>query len=250
MSSSAEQQAATPQQPQASGSGTNPSGTQHGEPAQHDPAQHDPEKKSDILPQQKRVFGVLTNYTTVSGGTRPKPAGWKTDSEIAWKQSTDYTAIGFSLVTSAIAFGQDSHPSLDTENGGNAPFWAYTWRGFTDKTDQVLQGTLLFPALLHQDTRYYAMGTGSKWKRTLHAVDSVVIAHSYSGNPVFNVAGLAGKAGTQAVSTTYYPAGSESFGVLAEKFTYACLRQAGFTVLREFSPDLAHKLHLHVKGSD
>ena len=73
----------------------------------------------------------------------------------------------------------------------------------------MVQGTLFFPALLHQDTRYYAMGTGSKLKRTLHAMDSVVIARSYSGNPVFNIAGLAGKVGTQAVSTTYYPAGSE-----------------------------------------
>ena len=229
----------TPQQAaqQQPGSGATP---QHGDPGQQPSA----------LPQQKRVFGILANYTSVSGGTKPRPAGWKTDAEVAWKQSTDYSSIGFSFVTSAIAFGQDSHPSLDIVNGGNAPFWAYTWRGFTDKTDQVLQGTLLFPALLHQDTRYYAMGTGSKLKRTLHAVDSVVVAHSYSGRPVFNVAGLAGKVGTQAVSTTYYPAGSESFGVLAQKFTYACLRQAGFTVLREFSPDLSQRLHLHVKGSN
>lgn len=236
-SSADDLQQATPQQTGGSNASSDP---QHGEPTQ----------QTNILPQQKRIFGVLTNYTSVSGGTKPKPAGWKTDSAIAWKQTTDYTSIGFSVVTSAIAFGEDSHPLLDTVNGGNAPFWAYTWRGFVDKTDQVVQGTLFFPALLHQDTRYYAMGTGSKWKRALHAADSVVIAHSYSGNPVFNVAGLAGKVGTQAVSTTYYPAGSEGFGELVEKFTYACLRQAGFTVLREFSPDLSQHLHLHVKGSN
>ena len=218
--------------------------------ASADPQHGEPTQQPNILPQQKRIFGVLTNYTSVSGGTRPKPAGWRTDSEIAWKQSTDYTAFGFSFVTSAIAFGQDSHPSLDTVNGGNAPYWAYAWRGLLDKTDQVVQGTLLFPALLHEDTRYYAMGTGSKWKRTLHAMDSVVVARTYGGHPIPNIAGIAGKVGTQAVSTTYYPAGSEGFGELAEKFTYACLRQAGFTVLREFSPDLSKVLHLHVKGSN
>lgn len=198
-----------------------------------------------ILPQQKRVFGVLPNYTSVSGGTKPKAAGWKTDSEVALRQSTDYVGNLYSIATSAIAYGQDSHPSLDTVNGGNAPVWAYVWRGLLDKTDQVALGTVLFPALLHQDTRYYAMGAGSKVKRTLHAAESVVIAHSYSGRPVFNVAGLAGKVGTQAVSTTYYPAGSEDFGVLATKFTYSCLRQAGFTILREFSPDIAVHLHKH-----
>lgn len=198
-----------------------------------------------ILQQQKRVFGVLPNYTSISGGTRPKPAGWKTDSEVAWKQSTDYVGLIYTFSTSAIAYGQDTHPSLDTVNGGNAPAWAYMWRGLLDRTDQTALGTLLFPALLHQDTRYYAMGTGSKVKRTLHAAESVVVAHSYSGRPVFNVAGLAGKVGAQAVSTTYYPAGSEDFGVLASKFTYACLRQAGFTILREFSPDIAQHLHRH-----
>ncbi len=235
-SAPADEQAATQQQTD-SNTGSN---AQHGEPIQ----------QPEILPQQKRIFGVMSNYTSVSGGTKAQPAGWRTDSQIAWKQSTDYTSFGFGLVTSAIAFGQDSHPSLDTVSGGNAPYWAYAWRGLVDKTDQVVQGTLFFPALLHQDTRYYAMGTGSKLKRTLHAMDSVVIARSYSGNPVFNIAGLAGKVGTQALSTTYYPAGSEGFGVLAEKFVYALLRQAGFTVLREFSPDLSQRLHIHVKGSN
>ena len=201
-----------------------------------------------IRPQQQRMFGVLANFTSVSGGTKPTPAGWKTDFKLANKQSLDYTAFGFSIATSGIAYAQDSHPALDTVNGGNAPFWAYTWRGLVDKTDQVYQGTLFFPALLHQDTRYYAMGQGSKFKRTMHAVGAIVIAHSYSGRPVFNVAGLAGKVGTQAVSTTYYPAGSQDFGVLATKFAYANLRQAGFTVLREFSPDLTALLHRRHKN--
>ncbi len=198
-----------------------------------------------ILQQQKRVFGVLPNYTSVSGGTTPAPAGWRTDSVVAFKQSTDYVGILYSIATSAIAYAQDSHPLVDTVNGGNAPLWGYVWRGLVDRTSQTAQGSLLFPALLHQDTRYFAMGTGSKVRRTVHAAASVVVAHSYSGRPVFNVAGLAGKVGTQALSTTYYPTGSEDFGVLAQKFTYACLRQAGFTILREFSPDISQHLHRH-----
>ena len=45
-------------------------------------------------------------------------------------------------------------------------------------------------------------------------------------------------------STTYYPPGSEEFGVLATKFAYSCARDMGFTVFREFYPDIAiHVLH-------
>lgn len=195
------------------------------------------------------MFGVLPNFASVSGGVKPKPAGWKTDFAIANKQALDYTSFGYLLLTSYIAQVQDAHPSLDRVNGGDAVYWAYLWRGFVDKTDGTYQGTFLFPALLHEDTRFYALGTGPIWKRTAHAVGSVVIAKNYSGRSIPNVAGLMGKAGAQAVSTTYYPAGSENFGVLAEKFTYSCLRQAGFAVLREFSPDLTALMHHRHKDS-
>ena len=200
-----------------------------------------------IRAQQKRVFGLLANYTSVTGGTTPPPPGWRTNARLAVKQSTDYSAFVFSLLTSTIAYAQDSHPSLDTWNGGNAPYWAYTWRGLADKTDGVIQGTFFFPSLLHEDVRYYAMGRGPIWKRTVHAAENVVVARTYSGRSIPNVAGLMGKVGTQALSTRYYPPGSEDFGVLATKFTYACLRQAGLTVLREFSPDIAAHLHFHKK---
>ncbi len=174
---------------------------------------------------------------SVSGGTKPKPAGWKTDFTLANKQNYDYSSFGFLLISSALAYGQNSHPSLNTYHGGDSIFWAYLWRGFVDKTDSVYQGTFFFPALLHEDTRYYALGTGPAKKRLLHAVESVVVAHNYDQKPIFNLAGQAGRVGTQAVSTTYYPPGSEGFGVLAEKYAYSNLRSMIYAVVREYSPD-------------
>lgn len=190
-----------------------------------------------IRPQTGRIFGIFPNFVSVSGGTKPKPAGWKTDFQIANRQAYDYSSFGFLLISSSLAYAQTSHPSLNTVNGGNAILWAYVWRGFLDKTDGSYQGSFFFPALLHEDTRYFALGTGSPKKRLLHAALSVVVAHNYDQRPIFNAAGLLGKAGAQAVSTTYYPAGSEGFGVLAEKFSYSCLRQAIFAIIREYSPD-------------
>ncbi len=203
-----------------------------------------------IRQQQGRIFGIVPNFATVSGGAVAKPAGWKTDWKTANRQAWDYSSFGYLLLSSGTAWAEDSHPSLDTYHGGNAPFWGYLWRGFLDKTDGTYQGTFLFPALLHEDTRYYAQGEGPIWRRTLHAAGSVVIARSYSGRSIPNVAGIAGKVGAQAVSTTYYPAGSEGFGVLAQKFTYSCLRQAGIATLREFSPDLDALVHHRRHAAD
>lgn len=190
-----------------------------------------------IRPQTGRIFGIFPNFVAVSGGTKPKPAGWKTDFHLANKQAYDYSSFGFLLLSSAFAYGEGAHPSLDTYDGGNAVFWAYLWRGFLDKTSGTYQGTFLFPALLHEDTRYYALGTGPVKKRLVHAVLSVVVAHDYDQRPIFNLAGQLGRVGAQAVSTTYYPPGSESFGVLAEKFAYSNMRNVIYAVVREFSPD-------------
>jgi hypothetical protein len=190
-----------------------------------------------IRPQTGRIFGIFPNFVSISGGRKPKPAGWKTDFVIANKQNYDYSSFGFLLISSALAYGQNSHPAFNTYHGGDAVFWAYLWRGFLDKTDATYQGSFFFPALLHEDTRYYAQGTGPWQKRMEHALLSVVVAHDYNQKPIFNLAGQLGRVGTQAVSTTYYPAGSEDFGVLAEKFAYSNLRSMIYAVVREFSPE-------------
>jgi hypothetical protein len=194
--------------------------------------------------QPHRILGLMPNYRTVSAGVIPPPPGFKQSFRIATRQAFDYSSFIFLGLTTSTAYWQDSHPSLDTYNGGNAPFWGYLWRGFLDKTDGTYQAAWILPTLLHEDTRYYAIGHGSKWKRLGYAMSRVAIARTYSGHSTPNFAGLGGKVGAQAVSTTYYPAASEPFGVLATKFSYSCARDIGFTVFREFYPDIAiHILH-------
>jgi hypothetical protein len=186
----------------------------------------------------------MPNYRSVSAGEIPPPPGFKQSFKIATRQAFDYSSFIFLGFTTASAYWEDSHPSLDQWNGGNAPFYAYLWRGFLDKTDGTYQSAWILPTLLHEDTRYYAMGHGSKWKRLGYAMSRVAVARTYGGHSTPNLAGLGGKVGAQAVSTTYYPPGSEAFGVLATKFGYSCARDVGFTVFREFYPDIAiHMLH-------
>jgi hypothetical protein len=199
---------------------------------------------TDTGTQPHRILGLMPNYRSVSAGTIPPPPGFKQSFKIATRQAFDYSSFVFLGITTASAYWQDSHPALDTYHGGNAPFWAYLWRGFLDKTDGNYQSAWILPTLLHEDTRYYAMGHGSKWKRLGYAMSRVAVARTYDGHSTPNLAGLGGKVGAQAVSTTYYPPGSEEFGVLATKFAYSCARDMGFTVFREFYPDIAiHILH-------
>ena len=194
--------------------------------------------------QPKRILGFMPNFRSVSAGAAVHPPGWKYNFHIATRQAFDYSSFIFLGLTTFSAYETDAHPSLDN---GDAPFWAYLWRGFLDKTDGTLLGGFFYPSLLHEDNRYYPLGDGhSIFKRSIYVIDRQVITRNYSGNQTFNIANLAGKATTQYVSRFYYPANSSGFSVLATKFAYSAMRDIGFSAIREFYPDVAaHYIRKH-----
>jgi hypothetical protein len=194
--------------------------------------------------QPKRILGFMPNFRSVSGGAKPHPPGWKYNFTVATRQSLDYSSFVFLGITSLSAEGINSHPVFGKGVGG---FWAYTWRGFLDKTDGTYLGAWLLPSLLHQDTRYYAMGNSHTVPvRVLYIISRQVVTRTYSGHDTFNLAGLGGKVLTQVISRTYYPPGATDFSVLATKFGYSVMRDVAFTSIREFYPDIAaHYIRKH-----
>ncbi len=183
----------------------------------------------------------MPNYRAVSAGVIPPPPGSKQAFKIATQNSFDYSSFVFTGLTSLIAKGTDAHPDL----GKGVPgLWAYTWRGFVDKTDGNYLVIWALPTLLHQDERYYAMGKGSKWKRLGYSFSQIFVARSYDHRPVFNFSEVLGRAGAQAVSTTYYPSSDNNFSEVSSKYAYALLRDGATNAFREFWPDISvHVLH-------
>jgi hypothetical protein len=189
--------------------------------------------------QPKRILGFMPNFRSVSTGAVPHPPGWKYNFTVATHQAFDYSSFIFLFLTTVSAEGLNEHPVLGKGVGG---FYAYGWRGFLDKTDGNYLGGWFLPSLLHEDTRYYAKGSGSGHSipyRVLYVLSRQVVTRTYSEHDTPNIAGLGGKVLAQIVSRTYYPTGATSFGVLAEKFGYATMRDVGFTAIREFYPDVA-----------
>jgi hypothetical protein len=100
--------------------------------------------------------------------------------------------------------------------------------------------------LLHEDTRYYAMGSGNIAKRILYVISRQGVTRTYGGRQTPNIAGLGGKVLTQVISREYYPAGATDFSVLATKFGYSAMRDVAFTSIREFYPQIAaHYIRKH-----
>jgi hypothetical protein len=194
--------------------------------------------------QPHRILGFMPNFRTVSAGAAVHPPGWKYNFNVATHQATDYSSFIFLGLTSITAEAMNSHPALGKGADG---FYAYTWRGFLDKTDGTYLSAWLLPSLLHEDTRYYPLGSGhSIFIRSLYVISRQAVAKTYNRNDTPNIAGLGGKVLTQYISRFYYPASSEGFSVLATKFGYSVMRDVGFSAIREFYPDVAaHYIRKH-----
>jgi hypothetical protein len=194
--------------------------------------------------QPHRILGFMPNFRSVSSGAKPHPPGWKYNFTVATHQSFDYSSFIFLGITSLSAEGINSHPVLGK---GVEGAWGYTWRGFLDKTDGTYIGAWFLPSLLHEDTRYYAIGhERSVPFRVLYIISRQGVTRTYGGRQTPNIAGLGGKVLTQIVSREYYPSGATSFGVLATKFGYSAMRDVAFTSIREFYPDIAaHYIRKH-----
>ena len=185
----------------------------------------------------------MPNFRSVSSGATPPPPTFKNNFKIATHQAFDYSSFAFLVITSASAEGIDSHPALGKGMDG---FWAYTWRGFVDKTDGTYLSAWLLPSVLREDTRYYGMQHGSILKRSLYVISRQGVARTYGGRNTPNIAGLGGKVLTQVISREYYPTSATSFDVLATKFGYSVMRDVAFTSIREFYPTIAaHYLKKH-----
>jgi hypothetical protein len=186
----------------------------------------------------------MPNFRTVSGGSQPPPPGWKYNFTVATHQAFDYSSFLFLGLTSLTAEGLDEHPALGKGAGG---LYAYTWRGFLDKTDNTYLSAGLLPTLLREDTRYYALGAGHPVViRSLYVISQQAVARTYGGAKTVNIAGLLGKAVTQYVSRYYYPPSVGTFDALATKFGYSVMRDVAFSSVREFYPDIAaHYVRKH-----
>jgi hypothetical protein len=170
----------------------------------------------------------MPNFRSVSAGSRPHPPGWNYNFTIATHQAFDYSSFIFLGLTSMSAEGLNEHPSLGKGIDG---FYAYTWRGFLDKTDGTYLSGWLLPSIVD---------------RELYVISRQAVAQTYGGRQTPNFAGLGGKVLTQVISRYYYPSSATSFGVLSEKFGYSVMRDVIFSNIREFYPDIAaHYIRKH-----
>jgi hypothetical protein len=194
----------------------------------------------------KRAFGFVPNYNTADASAPYQPITPKQKMTIAAKDSFDWT---LSLVAAGYAgLGQltNQNPSFGQGLKGYGNRFV---RGYSDQIlgNMIVEGAM--PILTREDPRYFRRGQGTFWSRVGYATSRVIVTRTDRGGTEFNYSEIVGNSIAVGISDQYYP-GSRSLGDNFQKFTFQLATDAATNVLKEFWPDVKHKLFRHPGTND
>jgi len=109
-----------------------------------------------------------------------------------------------------------------------------------------MQGSLL-PWMFHEDPRYIPLDSGTRRRRAFYALTRVLVTRKDSGRDGWNKSKLLGAFASSALSNAYYP-DERNNGWRATSIRAATNigSDAAMNLLKEFWPDVAHKVKLKV----
>ncbi len=108
-----------------------------------------------------------------------------------------------------------------------------------------IQGSLL-PWMFHEDPRYIPLDEGTRKRRSFYAVSRAVISRKDSGRDGWSKSEVLGAFASSGISNLYY-AGDRDNGLRASSIRAMSNigSNAAMNLLKEFWPDVAHKVKLN-----
>ena len=196
----------------------------------------------------QRMAGVVPNFNAVLGGTAlPQTPGEKM--EAAFRSAIDPYQFALAFITSGYGQAMDSHSSIDPN--GTRHGYGQGWAGFgeryganyVDQFNGTIIGNGVLPVLLHQDPRYYRMGTGSFKKRFLYSLSTTVVARGDNGKLQPNYSNVLGNLVSGGISNLYYPRAERGFALTVEQGMEVTAEGSFGALLIEFYPDIRRHIH-------
>lgn len=150
-----------------------------------------------------------------------------------------------SLLTVGFKAGFDQAENRDPTFGQGAQGYGKRFgAAFGDQTSVRFFADFVYPSLFSEDPRYYRLGRGSGKRRLLHAIEHTFVAHRDDGSHVFNYSEWMGATTGVVLGNAFHPGNERGVGPAAGRVGYAVMSDMGFDVVREFWPEIAHKLRM------
>jgi hypothetical protein len=193
-----------------------------------------------------RLFWIIPTFT-VSNSKTPAALSPRKKFRMFYKDNTDPFTV------SSIAFAAGLAQANNNMAGYGQGAVGYAKRfgaGMADESAGGFFGTFLFPSLLHQDPRYFRIGSGP-WKlRVAHALIRPIVTNTDSQRTAFNWSGLLGGLAASALANTYYPGEERGVGKTISRVATGIPSSVIDHLVDEFGPDLQRKLMHEKKQAD
>jgi hypothetical protein len=150
-----------------------------------------------------RLFYALPNFLTLQAGQQLPPLSAKDKFKVVALGTFDYVNIPWWGAIAAASQAEDNEPAF------GQGWKAYAERYGSTAADSIIENFMVgavFPALIHQDPRFYYSSNGGIVHRTGYALSRIMVSRSDSGKRMFNFSEIIGAATAAAISTyTYHP---------------------------------------------
>jgi hypothetical protein len=192
--------------------------------------------------ETQRLLGVLPNYY-VSYIQDAVPLNTRQKFQLGWKSVVDPVSIGLAGVIAGVEQADDAYNGYGQGVEGYAKRFGAT---YADVVSGTFFGSVIFPAILRQDPRYFYKGTGTRKSRILYAVANAVICKGDNGRWQPNYSNILGDLAAGGLSNVYYPAANRSGVGLT--FENALIGIGGSAVGGIFEEFFSRKLTPHAPG--
>jgi hypothetical protein len=199
-------------------------------------------RPTEIVLKNNRLFYVLANYSTVEKHDEFTTLPTKTKFKLSYKTMTDPVTVSFLGAIALMGQARNSDPSYGQGLQGYSKRYATT---YTDSAIGTFMTTSAFPTLLHQDPRYFQLGTGGAWHRVKYSVSRIFVTRSDTGKSQFNFSEIVGNAVAAGISNTYHPDYQRNFSNTMSVWGSDILLNTFCNLAKEFWPDLRHAIHNH-----
>jgi hypothetical protein len=188
--------------------------------------------------EHQHLMGFIPYFNTVFGETAP-PLTPSQKFELAFKRSiTPLTFVGAGIIA-GIGQADNSFPKYGQgAQGYGKRFGAQ----YADTFDSNMIGSAVFPVILHQDPRYYRMGTGGFRKRFVYTLSAAVRTKGDDGKWQPGFSTILGSFAAGGISNLYFPPPNRGAGLTLERGSLQIAERALSVGLDEFLPDIQQRL--------
>lgn len=196
------------------------------------------------IAEQQRVVGIIPNFFSAYDWNAP-PMMAKQKFKLSFRSVIDPVSI----VTVAGIAGAEQYKGLFPGYGsGISGYGKRFGAAYTNRFTGEMLSRALFPAIFHQDPRYFYKGKGSISSRALYAMSRAVVARTDDGRLRPNYSEALGDFSAGAISNLYYPQADRGVSLVMLNGATGVGANAVSNLIREF---LLKGFTSHVpKGAD